>query len=85
MLNNTLRGSLEIIMKKYITTLFFSFFLLINTSALANEHGKTAEDNKAAEDSCEAPAWAKAIGHEHMWKLHNGCITQAEYDKATKE
>lgn len=23
--------------------------------------------------SCEVPAFAKAIGHEEMWKLHNGC------------
>jgi len=22
---------------------------------------------------CEVPAFAKAIGHEDMWKLHNGC------------
>jgi hypothetical protein len=22
---------------------------------------------------CEVPAFAKAIGHENMWKLHNGC------------
>jgi hypothetical protein len=22
---------------------------------------------------CEVPAFAKAIGHEAMWKLHNGC------------
>lgn len=22
---------------------------------------------------CEAPGWAKAIGHEQQWLLHNGC------------
>jgi hypothetical protein len=29
----------------------------------------TAEEAKR----CEVPAFAKAIGHEAMWKLHNGC------------
>lgn len=27
----------------------------------------------ATDASCEVPAFAKAIGHEEMWKLHNGC------------
>ena len=25
-------------------------------------------------DACEAPAFAKAMGHEEKWKLHNGCL-----------
>ncbi len=32
-----------------------------------------AKAAKAAKKDCEAPDWAKAIGHEEKWKLHNGC------------
>lgn len=29
--------------------------------------------NKADDDRCQVPAFAKAIGHEAQWKQHNGC------------
>jgi len=29
--------------------------------------------SKADSTRCEVPAFAKAIGHEAQWKLHNGC------------
>lgn len=35
-----------------------------------------AKEAKTANPECEAPAWAKAIGHEEKWKLHNGCKGQ---------
>jgi hypothetical protein len=34
----------------------------------ASETEKTLTATK-----CQAPKWAIAIGHEEMWKLHNGC------------
>jgi hypothetical protein len=34
----------------------------------------TASPSDAAEaERCKVPAFAKAIGHEEMWKLHNNC------------
>ena len=36
---------------------------------------KPAADSVSADEAkrCEVPAFAKAIGHEEMWKRHNGC------------
>ncbi len=33
---------------------------------------KEVTEKKTAKD-CEIPAFAKAIGHEDKWLLHNGC------------
>ena len=33
----------------------------------------SGDANKADEDRCKVPAFAKAIGHEQQWKQHNGC------------
>ena len=35
-----------------------------------------AKTTKTTNKECEAPDWAKAIGHEEKWKLHNGCKGQ---------
>ena len=39
--------------------------------------GDDAQDKKVVEEKtakeCEIPAFAKAIGHEDKWLLHNGC------------
>lgn len=35
-----------------------------------------AKAAKTVNKECEAPDWAKAIGHEEKWKLHNGCKGQ---------
>ena len=35
--------------------------------------GQEAKSDKTVNKDCEAPDWAKAIGHEEKWKLHNGC------------
>ena len=43
------------------------------TQAAVEVEEKTA---KAINKECEAPGWAKAIGHEEKWKLHNGCKGQ---------
>ena len=33
----------------------------------------TPADAQAEAERCQVPAFAKAIGHEQMWKQHNGC------------
>jgi hypothetical protein len=30
------------------------------------------------DETCQAPKWAIAIGHEDKWKLHNGCTEETE-------
>ena len=40
----------------------------------ATESESEQATTKTAEQ-CQAPQWAIAIGHEQMWKLHNGCPT----------
>lgn len=35
-------------------------------------NSQTGAAEKTDKD-CEIPAFAKAIGHEDMWLLHNGC------------
>jgi hypothetical protein len=39
----------------------------------ATHHMATQEGAAASGKDCTVPAFAKAIGHEEMWKLHNGC------------
>jgi Domain of unknown function (DUF4395) len=42
--------------------------------ALPNqEKGKPAASSPLETERCKVPAFAKAMGHEDMWKLHNGC------------
>jgi len=33
----------------------------------------------------KAPKWAIAIGHEEMWKLHNGCPTKKDKENTSKD
>jgi hypothetical protein len=33
----------------------------------------SGEASAADAERCQVPAFAKAIGHEEKWKLHNGC------------
>jgi len=46
-----------------------------------------AKAPKNVNKECEAPGWAKAIGHEEKWKMHNGCNSAtpkaSETEKAT--
>lgn len=46
--------------------------------------GKTQETKAKTADECQAPKWAIAIGHEQMWKLHNGCPTDKEKSKSNQ-
>jgi hypothetical protein len=42
-------------------------------TASAGQPSAAAADGEAA-DRCRVPAFAKAIGHEEMWKRHNHCL-----------
>jgi hypothetical protein len=41
--------------------------------ATVEEMGLTAQSGASDAERCQVPAFAKAIGHEAQWKLHNGC------------
>ena len=64
-----------------ILTLSFSALALFGIGE--DEKEPTAEVVKTAEE-CEIPAFAKAIGHEDQWLLHNGCPPREDKD-AKKE
>ncbi len=42
-------------------------------SATGVMHGESPSAVASGEGRCEVPAFAKVIGHEAMWKKHNGC------------
>ncbi|BAS68181.1 hypothetical protein [Bathymodiolus septemdierum thioautotrophic gill symbiont] len=67
--------------------LFILLALVFSISAVAlfgfgDDNAKVKE--KTAE-ACEIPAFAKAIGHEDQWLLHNGCPPKKDADKDVKE
>jgi hypothetical protein len=37
-------------------------------------HSDTQAPSSAEEERCRVPAFAKAMGHETIWKQHNGCL-----------
>ncbi|ALE52042.1 hypothetical protein SP60_01570 [Candidatus Thioglobus autotrophicus] len=63
---------------KGIRTLFALSWALIALGAVAvfglsdDTQDKEIVKEKTAKE-CEIPAFAKAIGHEDKWLLHNGC------------
>ena len=69
---------------KKIRILFALSWALIALGAVAvfefgddNTQDKQTVKEKTAQE-CEIPAFAKAIGHEDMWLLHNGCPPREE-------
>lgn len=41
--------------------------------ATVEEMGLTAQSGASDAERCQVPAFAKLVGHEAQWKLHNGC------------
>lgn len=39
----------------------------------ATDSQSTAPIDPAEEERCKVPDFAKAVGHEEKWKLHNNC------------
>jgi len=73
-------NNLKIGLAVSVLTLSFSASALFGLGE--DEKGSESEAVKTAEE-CEIPAFAKAIGHEDQWLLHNGCPPRE--DKDTKE
>ncbi|CAC9650501.1 hypothetical protein [bacterium endosymbiont of Bathymodiolus sp. 5 South] len=56
--------------------------LWLNSSNDKKDASKEVEalETKTPKD-CEIPAFAKAIGHEDKWLLHNGCPSRKDAKK----
>jgi hypothetical protein len=37
-------------------------------------HGEPQDTPVSEEERCRVPDFAKAMGHETIWKQHNGCL-----------
>lgn len=48
----------------------------------ADETKEQSKESVKTTEACQAPKWAIAIGHEQMWKLHNGCPTDEDKAKS---
>ncbi|SFV87856.1 hypothetical protein MNB_SUP05-SYMBIONT-5-902 [hydrothermal vent metagenome] len=70
-------------MKKLFTllalTLSFSVFALFGFG----DDNAAVKEKTASE--CEIPTFAKAIGHEDQWLLHNGCPPRTNAKKDTQK
>jgi len=65
-------------------TLIITFFV---SHSYAEEKSKSeiqVQENVKSKEECRAPKWAIAIGHEEMWKLHNGCPTKKDKENTLK-
>ncbi|SMN12930.1 hypothetical protein BHECKSOX2_1467 [Bathymodiolus heckerae thiotrophic gill symbiont] len=67
--------------------IFIILMLTLSFSAMAlfglGEDKKDASKEKTAEE-CEIPTFAKVIGHEDKWLLHNGCPPRENTKKVEK-
>lgn len=61
----------------YIVTIIAIAFVVVISIPLANYHRISIIEKKQANlanpDRCVVPEFAKKLGHEQQWKLHNGC------------
>ena len=79
---------------KNLRKLFILSILTLSFASLAlfgiGEDKKDVDTDKGTVkaktiEECEAPGWAKTIGHEQQWKLHNGCpSTEDKKEEASK-
>jgi hypothetical protein len=44
------------------------------SAAAATDPAAAAATDPTEAERCKVPEFAKAIGHEQMWKLHNNCL-----------
>lgn len=64
---------------KTLTLLPLAIFMgALTFNVNASEHKVEDDDSKTAaqiaeEERCTVPNYAKLIGHEELWKKHNGC------------
>ncbi len=65
-------------LKNFIVLLILTFS--VNTMASFGSDDDKKDISKEIpkvkiDKDCEIPAFAKAIGHEYKWLLHNGCLS----------
>ena len=78
---------------KKISTVLGVMTLLTSLSVLAifglgedkQEPNSQATPQEKTDKDCEIPAFAKAIGHEDMWLLHNGCPPREKEKSETEK
>jgi len=67
----------ELNLSHYLTTTIIIVFMVIISFPLANSHTKKVsinnQTNRENIDNCIVPKFAKLIGHEEKWRLHNNC------------
>ncbi len=62
-----------------LIVIVFLFWLFIVSQLFWEESEKDIIENLSVEEmnewkeDCVVPDWAKKMGHEDKWKLHNGC------------
>lgn len=69
---------------KKLKEFFILLMLMLSFSAFALfgfGEDKNADIKEKTASECEIPAFAKAIGHEDQWLLHNGCQPRKEANK----
>ena len=69
-------GSQVVIAAIYVGSLFVLSPILYATTPQPRSADPAAQSSKASpaeEERCRVPEFAKKIGHEEKWKLHNGC------------
>jgi Domain of unknown function (DUF4395) len=57
----------------FVAVIFSISHIYLPSSTQDNIQGMNNTPNVSNEERCRVPAFAKAIGHEEKWKLHNGC------------
>jgi len=74
-------------MKKQVYLLLATTLSFTTMNALAVEESTQAKTEAQAEkERCTVPGYAKMIGHEDLWKKHNGCpATTTPTKEDTKE
>ena len=78
---------------KKISTVLGTMALLTSLSVLAifglgedkQESSSQTTPQEKTDKDCEIPAFAKAIGHEDMWLLHNGCPPREKEKSETEK
>jgi hypothetical protein len=85
----------KIIRKKTMKKIKFLFAIswtLITLGAVAmfgfgddDQDTKTANVAEKTAEECEVPTYAKLIGHEDKWLLHNGCPPIDKSEEEAKE
>jgi len=49
---------------------------MLSAQAAEIEKEPLTAEQTAEKERCTVPGFAKAIGHEELWKKHNGCPTK---------